>query len=479
MNLLTLSATELALQIKQQNISSEEVVRKHLEYAQLVNPKINAIVKENYLGAIVMSKAADLKVKRGEELGVFHGVPCTIKECFAMQGMPQSSGVLDRKNFRASENAPTVQRILDSGAIPLGVTNTSELCMWYESSNKVYGRTKNPYNQNKIVGGSSGGEGAIIGSGASPFGLGSDIGGSIRMPAFFNGVFGHKGSGGLIPNRGQYPCPDNPIRILSSGPLARKAEDLMPLVNLLKGKDGIDESVLDIELEQNFKVDFSTLQVINLDDIKGKNVDNDLKDAQQKVINHLISKGATIRQARMPAFDYAFDIWSSIMAKESGKSGFAKLLGYDSSATLFKHLFLSMFRASPHTIPSILLGLTENSTYWFPKRMQRMIQMGDDMKEEINNLLMGNSILLFPSHPRVAPSHNVPLIKPFAFVYTGILNIAEIPVTQVPLGLNKQGLPLGIQVGAAHGKDHLTIAIAQELENAFGGWVLPDGFNFQ
>jgi fatty acid amide hydrolase 2 len=251
---------------------------------------------------------------------------------------------------------------------------------------------------------------------------------------------------------------------------------LMPLVNLMKGKDGIDESVLDIELEQNFKVDYSTLQVFNLAEIKGKSVDNDLKVSQQKVVEYMLSKGATNREFYLPAFNQAFDIWSSVMAKESGKSGYAKLLGYDSSATLLKHFILAFLRVSPHTFPSILLGLTENSTYWFPKKMQRMIQLGEDMKEELNNVLSGNSILLFPSHPRVAPSHYVPYIKPFAFVYTGILNIAEIPVTQVPLGLNEQGLPLGVQVGAAQGKDHLTIAVAEDLETAFGGWVMPSDF---
>jgi len=151
MNLLELSATEQAQLIKNKQISSEEVVRKHIERAMLFNPVINAIVQENYHGAIRMAKAADEKVKTGEPLGVFHGVPCSIKECFAMEGMPQSSGVVQRKDFRATENAPTVQRILDSGAIPLGVTNTSELCMWYESANKVYGRSRNPYNPSKIV----------------------------------------------------------------------------------------------------------------------------------------------------------------------------------------------------------------------------------------------------------------------------------------------------------------------------------------
>ena len=134
------------------------------------------------------------------------GVPCTIKENFAFVGTPQASGLLARAHIVNDHDAPAVARLRAAGAIPLGVTNTSELCMWMESFNKVYGITNNPYDPTRTVGGSSGGEGAIIGSGASPFGLGADVGGSIRMPAFFNGVFGHKPSPLLIPNGGQYPA---------------------------------------------------------------------------------------------------------------------------------------------------------------------------------------------------------------------------------------------------------------------------------
>jgi fatty acid amide hydrolase 2 len=144
-------------------------------------------------------------VKTLASLPPLHGVPCTIKECFALVGHAADVGLPARVGLRPSADAPAVTRLRDAGAIPVGVTNVSELCMWMESFNRVYGRTNNPYDPSRIVGGSSGGEGAIVGSGASLFGLGSDVGGSIRMPAFFNGVFGHKCSAGLIPNSGQYP----------------------------------------------------------------------------------------------------------------------------------------------------------------------------------------------------------------------------------------------------------------------------------
>src|SRR5207237_4863970 len=133
--------------------------------------------------------------------------------------------------------------------IPLGVTNTSELTLWIESSNRVYGRTSNPYDARRTAGGSSGGEGAAVGSGGSPFGVAADIAGSIRIPAFFCGVFGHKPSPGVGPNTGLYPpTPGEAARMLQTGPLARRAEDLMPLLRLMAGPDGVDPLGRDVAL---------------------------------------------------------------------------------------------------------------------------------------------------------------------------------------------------------------------------------------
>ena len=134
-----------------------------------------------------------------------------------------------------------MQRLIEAGAIPLGVTNTSELTLWIESSNNLYGRTSNPYDPTRTAGGSSGGEGAAVGCGGSPFGVGADIGGSIRIPALFCGVFGHKPSSGLVPNTGMYPpTPGEAGRMLGTGVIARRAEDLMPLLRLIAGPDGAD-----------------------------------------------------------------------------------------------------------------------------------------------------------------------------------------------------------------------------------------------
>ncbi|MDX6650587.1 MAG: fatty acid amide hydrolase 2, partial [Solirubrobacteraceae bacterium] len=202
------SALELAAAIRTGETSSREVVELHVERLRAVQPRINAIAAERYDAALREADAADRLVADSADLESFPpllGVPCTIKESIALEGMPNCAGLLARRDHRATETAPAAARIITAGAIPVGMTNVSEMTMWIESQNFVYGRTSNAYDARRVAGGSSGGEGAAVGSGGSPIGLGTDIGGSIRLPAFFNGVFGHKGSAWLVPNNRNFP----------------------------------------------------------------------------------------------------------------------------------------------------------------------------------------------------------------------------------------------------------------------------------
>lgn len=232
--LTTASAVALARRIRERSVTARAVVDAHIAHLERCNPTLNALVADRFAEARAEADLADEAVRRGAPLGPLHGVPCTIKEAFALTGMPNTSGLVARKGLRATRDATAVQRLRAAGAIPLGVTNVSELCMWMESDNRVYGRSNNPYDPRRIVGGSSGGEGAVVGAGGAPFGLGSDIGGSIRMPAFFNGVFGHKPSAGLVPGSGQFPMATGAAtRYLTTGPLARRAEDLYPLLSVM------------------------------------------------------------------------------------------------------------------------------------------------------------------------------------------------------------------------------------------------------
>jgi len=462
--MLTDSATALALRIRTGEVTSREVVGAHVEQAKRANPRLNAVVADRYEAALAEADAADARVRAGGELPPFHGVPCTIKETFALQGMPNSAGLVSRAGKPAAEDAVTVRRVREAGAIPIGVTNVSELAMWFESDNRVYGRTNNPYDVTRIVGGSSGGEGAAVAAAFAPFGVGSDIGGSIRMPAFFNGVFGHKSSAGLVPNDGQFPLDNDPqmLRYQCTGPLCRRAEDLLPLLRVLSASDvGPDE------------VDLSALSVVSVETNGAIDPSSELLAAQRRAVASLRELGASVRVTRVAALKRSFDIWGAMLSA-SREVPFRTLLADGAAFSTPREVARFVMRRSPHTLPALGLAIVERWPDLLPGRSRKYLAMGRALREELA-ALVGDGVMFYPSFPTVAPRHGHPIRRPFAFAYTGILNVAELPATQVPLGLDPTGLPLGVQVAAAPGNDALTIAVARHLERVFGGWVPPRG----
>jgi len=471
-----LSATALRQRLRDGALSSVEITEAHIAQIQRVNPTLNAMVCERFAQARAEAAAADAAL-RETDAPEWTGLPCSIKECFALTGMPNASGLVARRDRRATEDATAVARYRAAGAIPLGVTNTSELCMWMESNNYLYGRTNNPYDDTRIVGGSSGGEGALIGAGAAPFGLGSDIGGSIRMPSFFCGIFGHKPTGGLVPGTGQHPMADpGACRYLSTGPMCRRAEDLMPLLAVLAGPDGRDPGCEPRELGDPAEVALAGRPLIHIADNGRQPVSGALRQAQEAAAAALTRRGMDVRNARLSALRESAEIWSCMLA-EASEVPFGTLLGEGTPIQPLWELAKWTIRRSDHTLLASLLALTNPWVDHFPAYRDRMVEAGRSLREELCDLLGPDGVLLLPSFPRTAPRHYHPALRQvmlrFDFAYTAILNVMEIPVTQVPLGLDDMGLPLGVQVGAQHGGDHVTIAVAMALEEEFGGWVPP------
>ena len=459
-------------------ISSREAVDAHIEQIQRVNPALNAVVAERFELAQSEADAADARLASDgvDDLPPFHGVPCTIKECFALTGMPNTAGLVSRRGALATGDATAVRRLRDAGAIAMGVTNTSELCMWMESNNGVYGRTRNPYDPTRIVGGSSGGEGAIVAAGGAPFGLGSDIGGSIRLPAFFNGVFGHKPSGGLVPGTGQFPpAAGEALRYLTTGPLARKAEDLMPFLRVVAGPDGVDTGCDELPIGED-----------NLDDLRGfkvtlieaagapgvTRVDPELIEAQRRAAESLASRGAIVSSIRLPALKRSFDLWATLLGESQKEHSFRRMLEDGRRKSMLAEIVRFARRRSDHTLPALALAAVEPASAILSGSPKRARAKAGELKAELT-ALMGDGVLLYPPFTRPAPRHDWPMATPLDFVYTGIFNVLEFPVTQVPMGLSTEGLPLGVQVVGPHGTDARTIAIARILEEEHGGWTPP------
>ena len=473
--LLTHSAVRLARMVRAGEISSRDLVDAHIDRIARVNPKLNAMVCDRFDRAREEAKVADeaRRTTAVDELPPFHGVPCTIKEAFALTGMPNCAGLAARKSHRATKDATAVARVRKAGAIPMGVTNVSELCMWMESSNTVYGRTSNPYDHGRTSGGSSGGEGAIIGAGGSPFGIGSDVGGSIRMPAFFNGIFGHKPTGGLVPNSGQFPLAENDaLRYLTTGPLVRRAEDLMPLLRILAGPDGEDSRCAPFVLGDPASIRLDGLRVVDVRENGLIGVDPILIEAQARVADALEARGARVVRARVDALKHSLEMWSSTLAAAGGTT-FATLLGNGKPVAAFSQLLRWSIGRSPHTLPAIVLAILEKVPALMPGRAEQMVALTRQLKSDLVSLIGSGGVMLFPSYSQVAPRHHRALVPPTDWAYTAILNVLELPVTQVPLGLDARGLPLGVQVVGVHGEDHVTIGVALALEEIFGGWVPP------
>lgn len=472
--LLYLSASEIARRIRSRKLTSREAVETHIREIERVNPVINAVVADRFAEAREEAARADelTFASHRDDLPEFHGVPCTIKECFALEGMPNTSGLVARIGTVASSDATAVDRMRKAGFVPMGVTNVSELCMWMESDNKVYGRTSNPYDARRIVGGSSGGEGAIVGSGASPIGLGSDIGGSIRMPAFFNGVFGHKPTGGLVPNTGQYPLAHgDAARYCVTGPITRRAADLYPALRLMSGPDGQCEGARAMELGDPESVDLRSLVIVNIEDDGRIPVSRELRDAQARVADYFRSHGLRVRNWKPKKLARGLEIWSSALSLNG--QPYAEILGNGEPVEGWKALRAFIRGDSPYTLPSIALVILEKLVASNEADAKRFVELGAELYREFEREVGPNAVFLYPSHGWTAPRHGVPLMVPILWAYTAALNILEVPVTQVPLGLDREGVPLGVQVGALRGNDHLTIRVASELEKGFGGWIRP------
>ena len=464
------SALSLAAAIRSGELSARSVVDAHIAVLERAAPRINAVAADRFDAARAEADDADSRVAASattEMLPPLLGVPFTVKESIAVAGMPQSTGLVARAGVRASQSASTVTRLRTAGAIALGVTNTSELTLWIESVNRLYGRTSNPYAPGRAAGGSSGGEGAAVGSGGSPFGLASDIGGSIRVPALFCGAFGHKPSSRLVPTSGNFPpCEAGNSPLLGVGPIARRAEDLIAVLRIIAGPDGVDASTRPAEIGDPALVSLEGLPVVIAEATSWRPIHRELHDARERAAGALAAGGARIRRVRMPSWRGALlpflarlragstSTTADLVATPGGRRpGPARLLAPGGPHTMATRLTL-LGELLPETASDALLA--------------RAHELAAELRAVI-----GDGVLLHPAHRGPAPRNGTTVGRPWLLTPAAIFNLAEVPVTEVPIGRSARGLPLGVQVAGGIGRDHVTIAVAMALERAFGGWSPP------
>lgn len=461
---------ELTAAIRTRRVSPVEVVEAHIAHIETVNPLVNALVAARFDEARDEARSAEQRLASAspEELPPLFGVPCTIKDFYAVRGLPQTGGLVRRRDEIPERDAIVVERLRNAGAIVLGVTNVPEGGLWLESDNRVYGRTNNPWDVTRTAGGSSGGEGALIGAGASPFGMGSDIGGSIRLPAAFCGVAGHKPTARLVPNHGHWPpLSGEHAGYLVCGPLARSAHDLMPLLRVIAGPDERDAEARPLELGAPSDVRLDRLRVFVVEDgpVKPAGV---VRDAVRRAARALEDRGATVRPARRGMLAEAFWIWAAMM-DDAGSANYAELVSGDPNLPVLRELLRVARGRSNHTLPVLAVVAAQKLLGRLPGRgLDGSISLGRALQREIESQLGDDGVLLVPPYSRPAPRHMAPLLTPFDAGFTAVFNVLGLPGTQVPTGFDHRGLPVGVQVIGKRGKDHLTIAVACAIEDALG-----------
>lgn len=486
-DLLKLSGLELGRLIREKKVTSFEVVQTHIEQAQKVNPQINAVVEDCYEQALTAAKLADSEIAQNqinfEEKKLF-GVPHSIKELLAVNGMKCTIGSIHHKDTRSNFDCTALKRLKKQGAILIGTTNVPEAAMWFECDNVIYGPGKNPYDVTRTPGGSSGGEAAIIASGASPFGVGSDIGGSIRMPAAFCGIFGHKPTEKIIPLTGHFPMTLEvaetfvgsyyPFSVV--GPLARKAEDLVFLFDQLRGPDGIDRNIDDSYHRPAYlqREDWRNVKVYLLPEpsmLLTTGAESDVSESVRAAGRYFESLGAKVCDAPKRILFSGFQHWSTRAWTMEGRD----FISYMTDGQDLNYLseIISIARGQPkYTLPALLTAFFDDK-FSGREKLPKLIKKLNQFKAGVDELLEGNSILVMPPHPRKAPTLGSTLFTPFNFSYTAVFNALNYPATIVPMGLAQNGLPLSVQIAARSQMDHLTLSTCLPLEKEFGGWVMP------
>jgi len=276
-----------------------------------------------------------------------------------------------------------------------------------------------------------------------------------------------------VPNAGQHPAPDpSGEALLSTGPLCRRAEDLRLLVDILRGPAEECASCVAMPFGDPSEVRIDELVVLDIPDDGVTPVHRSLRLAQHQVAEALRTAGADVQPVRLPALKHGIEIWSAMMSEGNAKT-FAEVLGEGDAIPVGRELFRWAFGRSAHTIPALGLAVLEKLTDAMPGRVAKMRAVGEELREELTERLGEHGVMLYPTYAEPAPKHGMPLLPPTRWAYTALLNAMEVPATQIPLGLDARGVPVGLQVAGAHGNDHLTIAVALELERRFGGWVPP------
>jgi amidase len=478
MDLHYASATELAAGIRERRFSSRELLETFLRRVEALDGRINAIVVRDFDRARAAADAADAALARGEATGLLHGVPMTVKESFDVAGLPTSWGVPALKDNIAASTAVSVRRLEDAGAVVFGKTNIALLLADYQSVNENYGTTSNPWDLSRTAGGSSGGSAAALAAGLTGFEWGSDIGGSLRVPAHYCGIYAHKPTWGVIPPAGHWISPGPRTDVSVPGPMARSAADLELGLRLTAGPDGADARAYRLELPACPRKTLREFRVAVMLDCAEAEVDQEVRDAVAGVARHLADEGARVSLDAHPQIDYAQlarqDVPLFFRATTS-----RGLPDAEYEALLRERAALGRADDGPHA--RYVRAVTATHREWLQANMRRYT-----MQQAWERFFQDWDVLICPAAATTAFHHDGrPLLertlpvngrpRPVAeqMFWAGLAGIPYLPATVVPAARSREGLPIGVQIVARQYGDLTSIALARLLEQGFRRFEPP------
>ena len=457
----------MAQQIRAKKLSPVELVDAQLARIESFNPKINAFVHVDADRALAQARAAEVAVIQNHHLGRLHGVPISIKSSISVAGMPYEAGTKLRAGVLGETDAPLVSRLRNAGAIVLGVTNTPEFLMAWETDNLLYGCTNNPWDLSRTAGGSSGGEAAAIASGCSAGGVGSDGGGSIRVPAHFCGICGLKPTPGRIPATGHFPQSVGPFALLGVvGPMARTVGDLKLLFEIMQGPDIGDPSAASVPVRWPDRNQLKNLRIGYFESDDRTPVTAETRETVQRAADALRDAGLEVEPFCPSGLEKARQLWWQFFGIAGGMLLGPMVRGRESELSPILKEFNGWVAAeNPHTAQTLL-------DTWIERDLVRM-QVFEQMEKFPVLLCPVAAVPAFRHGERRWQVEGKRVEYLDAWSYCEWFNLLGMPAATVPVSRSPEGLPIGVQVVARPWEEELVLSVSELIEEGCGFKLRP------
>jgi amidase len=454
----TIPAYKLVTLMQQGELSAVEVTKAFLTQIDQVNPSLNAVIQLDEVRALAQAQRADDAIAADQSLGPLHGLPITIKDTIDILGFDNTYGSHLYDDYEPQQEGTCVTRLREAGATILGLTNAPELLTAYESDNLIYGATNNPYDVSRSAGGSSGGEAAIIAAHGSPFGLGTDGGGSIRLPAHYCGIVGIKPTQGLIPVTGinlPFSGPGCLQAFGTCGPMANRVADVRLGLHVMMGADGVDPNAPPVSLPQYRDIDFSQLKVAYFTDNGIVSPTQDIQNAVRDAAILLGDLGANVSEARPVNIERTFELhWEPFFTQCDG--GISVLAPF---ASLAQEQISPLRRQFNRDAMACKFTTAEMN--------QRFAEIAA-FKWSTLQFLNDYDVLICPPCATTAKPHGECLNAVKDFTYTMSFNNSGSPAVVLPFTRSTSSLPIGIQIVTNLWRDEMALAVAEAIESQLG-----------